>query len=83
MVDKFRRAFTWVGTETVQGGQCLVAWSKVTRPKELGGLGVLDLTTLGYALQLWWVLIRTSILWLQSFLSLRYLVLSYDHKHNN
>jgi hypothetical protein len=62
MVDKFRRAFTWVGTEIVQGGQCLVTWSKVTKPKELGGLGVLDLTTLGYALQLRWVLMRTSIL---------------------
>jgi hypothetical protein len=32
------------------GGRCLVTWSKVTRPAELGGMGVLDLTTLGYAL---------------------------------
>jgi hypothetical protein len=31
-----------------------VAWSKVTQPTELGGLGVLDLTTLGYALRLRW-----------------------------
>jgi hypothetical protein len=31
-----------------------VAWSRVTRPQELGGLGVLDLTTLGYVLQLRW-----------------------------
>jgi hypothetical protein len=26
---------------------------------------------------------RTSIIWLQSFLPLRYLALSYDHEHNN
>jgi hypothetical protein len=28
-------------------------------------------------------LMRTSILWLQSFLPLRYLALSHDHEHNN
>jgi hypothetical protein len=32
----------------------MVAWSRVTRPVELGGLGVLDLETLGYALRLQW-----------------------------
>jgi hypothetical protein len=32
----------------------MAAWSKVTRPLELGGLGVLDLATLGYALCLMW-----------------------------
>jgi hypothetical protein len=30
------------------------AWSRVTRHAELGGLGVIDLTTLGYALRLRW-----------------------------
>jgi hypothetical protein len=34
--------------DSVQGGRGLVAWRKVTRPKELDGLGVLDLTTLGW-----------------------------------
>jgi hypothetical protein len=29
------------------------------------------------------IVMRTSILWLQSFLLLRYLALSYDHEHNN
>jgi hypothetical protein len=28
-------------------------------------------------------MMRTSILWLQSFLPLRYLALSHDHEHNN
>jgi hypothetical protein len=50
MVDKLRRAFIWDGSDTVRGGRCLVAWRKVTRPMELGGLG----DTLGYALRLRW-----------------------------
>jgi hypothetical protein len=36
------------------GGQCKVAWSRVTRWAELGGLGVIDLNTLGYALRMRW-----------------------------
>jgi hypothetical protein len=36
------------------GGHHLVAWSCVTHPVELGGLGVVDLTTMGYALRLGW-----------------------------
>jgi hypothetical protein len=32
----------------------MVAWKSVTQPIVLGGLGILDLTTLGYALRLWW-----------------------------
>jgi hypothetical protein len=32
----------------------VVAWAKVARPVELGGLGVLDLYTMGYALRLCW-----------------------------
>jgi hypothetical protein len=46
-INKLKRAFIWVGSDTIQGGCCLVAWSKVTHPSELGGLGVVDLTTLG------------------------------------
>jgi hypothetical protein len=42
------------GSRTASGGQCKVAWARVTRPQELGGLGVLDLTTLGYALRMRW-----------------------------
>jgi hypothetical protein len=32
----------------------MVAWSRVTRPTELGGLGVVDLATMGYALRMRW-----------------------------
>jgi hypothetical protein len=42
-IDRRRRAFIWAGSNQVSGGRCLVAWSKVTRPVELGGLRVPDL----------------------------------------
>lgn len=35
-------------------GQCIVAWKKVCRPPELGGLGIHDLTLQVYSLQLRW-----------------------------
>jgi hypothetical protein len=48
----------WTGIEVVEGGKCLVAWSRVQRPLQLGGLGVPDLKLMGWALRLRW-------LWLQ------------------
>jgi hypothetical protein len=38
----------------VSGGYCLVVWSKVMQPVELGELGVLDLTTYGYVFCMRW-----------------------------
>lgn len=57
-IDKIRRGFLWRGRKDVKGGHCLVAWVKVTRPFELGGLSISDLKTLGWALRMRW-------LWLQ------------------
>jgi len=46
-VDKIRRGFLWKGRRDAQGGHCLIAWVKVCRPIELGGLGIADLKSLG------------------------------------
>jgi len=48
-VDKIRRGFLWKGRKDTRGGHCLIAWPKVTRPPELGGLGISDLQRLGWA----------------------------------
>jgi len=57
-IDKTRRGFLWRGRKDTRGGHCLIAWPKVTRPHDLGGLGISDLQKLGWALRLRW-------LWLQ------------------
>jgi len=54
-IDKIRRAFTWKGRQQVNGGSCLVAWGKVQRPLDLGGLGILDLEIMSWALQVRWL----------------------------
>jgi hypothetical protein len=39
-IDKIRRSFLWKGRKDANGGHCQVAWSKVTRPTQFGGLGI-------------------------------------------
>jgi hypothetical protein len=53
---KLMKVFLWSGE--VQGGKCLIAWHIVQCPRQLGGLGVLDLKLFSKALRLRW-------LWLQ------------------
>jgi hypothetical protein len=61
-IDKIRRAFLWKGKEEVRRGNCLVAWEKVARPVELGGLGIPNLKTICWALQMRWLwLSKTNV----------------------
>jgi hypothetical protein len=50
-VDKILLGYLWRGCKEAKGGHCLVAWSSVCRPLELGGLGISNHTTLGWALR--------------------------------
>jgi hypothetical protein len=49
-ITKYQRGFYGGRKESIRG-HCLLAWPKVTRPKELGGMGIHDVRTLGWALR--------------------------------
>jgi hypothetical protein len=49
-IDKCQHGFLWKGRKDVRGGHCLIAWPKVTRSIELGGLGISNLQQLSWAL---------------------------------
>ena len=57
-INKLRRSFIWTRSATVSAGMCCVAWEVVCRPKELGGLGIIDLRRFGLALRLRWEWVR-------------------------
>jgi len=59
-IDKIRRSFLWRGRKEAKGGHCLIAWPKVCRTKELGGLGISDLKSLGIALRVRWPWLKKS-----------------------
>jgi hypothetical protein len=54
-IDKIRRGFLWRGRKDAKGGHCLVAWSKVCLPKQLGGLGLSNIQILSWALRMRWL----------------------------
>lgn len=57
-IEKILQGFLWHGRKDTRGGHCLIAWGRVARPLQLGGLGVHNLQTLNWALRMRW-------LWLQ------------------
>jgi hypothetical protein len=61
---KIMRGFLWPGTDTIQGGKCVVAWNQVSRPLSVSGYGIPDLKLMGISLWLRW-------LWFQRYDRLR------------
>jgi len=59
-IDKIRRNFLWKGRKEANGGCCLVAWEKVMRPLDLGGLGIHNLEIMSWALQMRWLWIEKT-----------------------
>lgn len=53
-IDKWRRSFLWRGHNELRGRHCPVSWLRVTRPLHLGGLGVLNLEVMAWALRMRW-----------------------------
>ncbi|KAM0830034.1 hypothetical protein ACQ4PT_066498 [Festuca glaucescens] len=59
-INKGMRGFFWAGKDRANGGQCLVAWERVCKPIEFGGLGVKDLRLHGLALRVRWEWLRRT-----------------------
>lgn len=53
-IDKIRKRFLWHGVNTEGRKMNLAKWEIVCMPKQLGGLGVVDLTSFNQALLLKW-----------------------------
>lgn len=54
-IDKMRCKFLWAGGDDISSGKCKISWDKVCGPKDMGGLGVLDLDRFARALRLRWL----------------------------
>ena len=59
-IDSCRRSFLWKGAQSAKGGHCLLAWPRVCRPPDLGGLGIIDLQRFGYALRMRWLWMKRT-----------------------
>src|SRR5438128_762745 len=54
-IDKRRRGFLRKGRENVNGGNCLVVWSKACRRLDMCGLGIHNIEVLGWSLCMRWL----------------------------
>jgi hypothetical protein len=59
-IERILKSFLWKGRKEANGGHRLLAWPKVTRPKELGGLGLFDIRRLSLALRVRWPLLQMT-----------------------
>lgn len=51
-IDKYRKHCLWSGGDIHKKGSCLAAWDLACKPKEEGGLGIIDIRTHNLALLL-------------------------------
>lgn len=59
-MEKIMRSYVWRGRKEASGGHCMIAWPKVARAIELGGLGIADLKSLGWALRVRWAWLKKT-----------------------
>jgi hypothetical protein len=54
-IEKILRGFLWKGQRDAHGGHCLVAWDRVCMPKELSGLGIINLQKMNITVKTCWL----------------------------
>jgi hypothetical protein len=54
-IDSIRRAYLWAACDKVSGGKCKVNRDLVCKPKDKGGLGILNLAKFASPLRLRWL----------------------------
>jgi hypothetical protein len=59
-IDRLRRGFFVERKKEAKGGHCIVAWTKVCLPKQLGGLAISNLQSLGWALRMRWLWLKKT-----------------------
>jgi zinc-binding in reverse transcriptase len=60
-ITQITRRFLWRGTnDTYSGGHCLISWPQVTKPKESGGLGIMDLRLQNKCLLVKWIWLHAT-----------------------
>lgn len=59
-MEKIIRAFLWKGQKEARGRHCPIAWDRVARSLDLGGLGIHNLNTMGLALRMPWLWLRKT-----------------------
>ncbi|XP_073360681.1 uncharacterized protein [Aegilops tauschii subsp. strangulata] len=59
-INSWMRSFFWAGEDKVNGGQCLVAWDRICRPVQYGGLGIKNLKAQALALRVRWEWLRRT-----------------------
>lgn len=57
-INKILRGYLWRGRKEANGGHCLIAWPKVTRPKS--GISLADIKSLNHALRVRWLWLKKS-----------------------
>jgi hypothetical protein len=60
-VDRLRLGLYWSCCKDAKGGHCHVAWGKVCRLLELGGLSISSLKELGWVLRMRWLWLEKNI----------------------
>jgi len=54
-IDKIRCSFLWKGDDNANDGHCMVNWPTMSKPKDMGGLGVTNLDKFSRALCVRWL----------------------------